>query len=1118
MPQTLQRGVLGRLRRYQRLLMFGGGMVITAVVLLAAVLDTVSTVRAHIVNERQAFLVDRSLVMNEIQASEGSFRNGLINAELIWSEPPSVDSALVERFHAGGDEMVLQPFPTLRSQLIFGAPGNPPSYSEIDRFLGLATQLARSSTANSLQRGRQLSGYYYNVKRDLAALIPAPSPRDARMAAVLTDRRKLMDALTNDLGELMNNPVDDSLTQRRPVRWMPPSINPLTGTVSVRLAAPAFDHGKPFAVLVTEYEPQALTAPLSVDRFDGTFLIVSAEGQLIATAAQHEPEQALIDSVLKSSVSQKTGSSPRESYRGGIFTIRDQLGDTGWTLVYAFSWRNIASGVAVQIGTAASTTVAILVVLWVLLFMFNRRVFVPVFERSRRVFESEHLSRTLIETAPVGLGLISTGTGVPLLRSPVMVAMASRVVVDAPTLSAELVRRHALRAQEGVSHTERDVVHDDIALPTREGGQVDLAVSLAPARYQGEDVLVTAFTDITAKKLLEQQLRDAKRAADSANVAKSAFLAAMSHEIRTPLNAILGNLELLAHSPLNAVQKDRLTTIRTSSDGLLAIISDVLDFSKIEAGEMLLEQIEFDVVEVAGRALTIFAPLAHAKGVQLYGVFDTASAQPMRGDPVRLGQVLHNLLSNAIKFTRVGKVTLRVSVEEQHSDAAAVVVAIEDTGIGMSPEQQRGLFQAFSQADTSINRRFGGTGLGLALCRRLLDAMGGTIEVASEPHVGSRFTVRLPLDDHYPAAPQPAMFAGELLIFLSSTDEWRAFAEPHFAAWGLRVQAYRHPALVDEATLDAARALIICGEHDTWHPVEENRLVEGAAWVVDCHRDGPAQPVRTGRIVSVSCYSLKGLEAALRLALRGEAPAVPRRADARATDGAPPTMPRRLRVLVAEDNAVNQQLFAEQLAMLGCEARVVDRGAVALDVLSEGHWDVLLTDLSMPEMSGYELAETVHARWPMLPIMAVTAHVTIEERARCEAAGMQQVLTKPLSLGQLADVLLVVAGTVQASVAEPVEDRQSMLGGKPIPAHLRETFTESCAASLAAIRAAQMNEDVTGVLAELHSLKGALGVFGQKPLALRCGEIELRVKQDGIAGLGETFAQFEAAVGTLISN
>ncbi|RKF49450.1 hybrid sensor histidine kinase/response regulator [Paraburkholderia fungorum] len=1115
MPQTLQRGVLGRLRRYQRLLMFGGGVVITAVVLLATALDTVSTVRAHIVNERQAFLVDRSLVMNEIQASEGSFRNGLINAELIWSEPPSVDSALVERFHAGGDEMVLQPFPTLRSQLVFGAPGNPPSYTEIDRFLGLATQLARSSTANSLQRGQQLSGYYYNVKRDLAALIPAPSPRDARMAAVLADRRKLMDALINDLGDLMNSPADDSLSQLRPVRWMPPSINPLTGAVSVRLAGPAFDHGKPFAVLVTEYAPQALTAPLSVDRFDGTFLVVSADGQLIATAAQHEPEQALIDSVLKSGVSQKKGGAPLESYSDGIFTMRGPLGDTGWTLVYAFSWRNIASGVATQIGTTASTTTAILVVLWVLLFMFNRRIFVPMFERSRRVFESEHLSRTLIETAPVGLGLISTGTGVPLLRSPVMVAMASRVVVDAPTLSAELVRRHARHAQGAASRTERDVVYDDIALPTREGAQVDLAVSLAPARYQGEDVLVTAFTDITAKKLLEQQLRDAKRAADSANLAKSAFLAAMSHEIRTPLNAILGNLELLAHSPLNAAQKDRLTTIRTSSDGLLAIISDVLDFSKIEAGEMLLEQIEFDVVEVIGRALTIFAPVALAKGVQLYGVFNTASAQPMRGDPVRLGQILHNLLSNAIKFTRVGKVTLRVSIEARQDGAAGLVVAIEDTGIGMSSEQQHGLFQAFSQADTSINRRFGGTGLGLALCRRLLDAMGGTIEVASEPDMGSRFTVRLPLGGRQPVESQATVFAGEPVIFLSSADEWREFAEPHLAAWGLRVETYRHPALVGEAALDAARALIICGEHDTWHPVEENRLVEGAAWVVECHRDGPVQPVRTGRVVSVSCYSLKGLEAALRLALRGEAQAARPQPAARADD-APLAMPRRLRVLVAEDNAVNQQLFAEQLAMLGCEARVVDRGAAALTALSEGQWDVLLTDLSMPEMSGYELADAVHARWPSLPIMAVTAHVTVEERARCEAAGMQQVLTKPLSLGQLADVLLVVAGTAQASVAQPVDDRQSMLGGKPIPAHLRETFTESCTASLATIRAAQMNGDVAGVLAELHSLKGALGVFGQKPLALQCGEIELQVKQDGIAGLGDAYVQFEAAVAALI--
>ncbi|MFT4066133.1 histidine kinase dimerization/phospho-acceptor domain-containing protein [Paraburkholderia sp.] len=247
---------------------------------------------------------------------------------------------------------------------------------------------------------------------------------------------------------------------------------------------------------------------------------------------------------------------------------------------------------------------------------FIKRAVRPALDRSQRLFESEQLSRTLIETAPVGLGLIALKDGTPLLRSPAMVDTARRVVVPAPTLSAELAARYRARARGG-EHAGSEVMHEELTLPTRDGDPVDLAVSATPSRYQGEDVLVVAVTDVTARKRLEQHLREARQAADSASAAKSAFLAAMSHEIRTPLNAVLGNLELLAQSSLNALQRDRLTTIRASSEGLLAIISDVLDFSKIEAGEMTLEHVEFDALDVVSRSLTMFAPLAHAKDLRL---------------------------------------------------------------------------------------------------------------------------------------------------------------------------------------------------------------------------------------------------------------------------------------------------------------------------------------------------------------------------------------------------------------------------------------------------------------------------------------------------------------------
>ncbi|MFM0638338.1 ATP-binding protein [Paraburkholderia metrosideri] len=1104
-PQVLPASALGQLRRYQRLLMFGGGIVVTIVVLLAFALDLVSTVRSYIAAEQQAYLVDRSLVTSEIEASEASFRNGLISAELLWGENHRASQALISSFEAEGSELIIQPSPAVRPHLFVGTPDQPASPDDLARNLGLAVQLARVSMAGSLMRGRPLTGYYYSTTSDLTGFIPAPSPRDAQVAAALANRRGLLESLRIDFGDLSRERVMEPFASRRTVHWLAPFVNPLSGKHVVRLAAPAYDHGKPFAVLVTEYALGELTAPLSVDRFTGAFMIVSADGQLIDAASRDAPSAAMLKAALHSRVAGVSAGRPAEHYADGIFTISDRLADTGWSLVYVYSWRSIAAGVALPVGTSAITTLVIIVVMWALLLVFNRRVFVPVFERSQHVFDSEHLSRTLIGTAPVGLGLIEQHSGKPLLRSPVMAEMAARMTVDAPTLSAEFVQRHNA-LNRAVRDTSRDrgadasvpspVVRDDMSLQTRDGETVHLALSIAPARYQGTDVLVAAFSDVTEKHRLEQQLLAAKQAADAANAAKSSFLAAMSHEIRTPLNAILGNLELLARSPLTDTQSDRLTTVRTSSTGLLTIISDILDFSKIEAGEMSLEDIEFDVVDVAERALMIFAPLANERGIHLHARFTTASSVWMRGDPTRLGQVLHNLLGNAIKFTPAGTVSLLLCVEPGPDGEPAIAIAVEDTGIGLSRDQLDGIFQAFTQADASINRRFGGTGLGLALCRRLVGAMRGKISVESKLHDGSRFTVRLPLATRIPVAPDKRIFSGQRVIFLASNDAWRDWAIPHLEAWGLRTHVFTHPALVDVEMLAAADVLVICGDHDNWHPEEENRLVEEASRIVDCRYDGPARPVRMSRIFSVSCYSLKGIQGALRQAVLNEAPFVATgEPEAHTMGEALPRNGPRLRVLLAEDNTVNRKLFAEQLETLGCDAYVARSGDEALDALSSDKWDVLLTDLNMPGMSGYELADTVRQRWPSLPVIAVTAHATTNELARAHAAGMSEVLIKPLSLQQLYDCLARVARAGQA-VVEPGDGPDAVLGTKPIPAALHDSFKASSIESLRTIRQAYEDGDKPKLLAELHSMKGTFGVFGHSSLAQQWAALETLITQD----------------------
>ncbi|SMG54308.1 hybrid sensor histidine kinase/response regulator [Paraburkholderia susongensis] len=1101
--------VLNQLRRYKRLLVFGGGAVTTLMLLIAFILAMLSAVRAHVAVERRTFVVSHNQIMEQIRVGEASFRIALVGAELAWPNGTKVDQALVDEFRKHDGGIVLQPTSAERPQRVFAVNASALRDDEIRRYLVLAEQLSRSRAIHSLARGRQLPGYFYGIEYDIAGIMSSSLDGEPWPAtAVAADRERLIAALANGLTRLADTPPGTPAQPYRQLFWIPPAVSPLTGKLTIRLAAPLLHNGTPFAMLATEYEPDFLIAPLIGDEHsDGAYMIVAGDGTIINSTIPQARAETLLDQRTLA-LTKKGG----ETWHDGMFTIAGPLGDTGWTLVHTCTWRDIVAGIGLHLGIGAAMTLLTLVAAWTFLMSFKNRAVRPALDRSQRLFESEQLSRTLIETAPVGLGLIALKDGTPLLRSPIMIKAAKRVVMPAPTLSAELAARYRARAQSG-AHDSDEVMHEELTLPTHDSDSIDVALSATPSRYQGEDVLVVTVTDVTAHKRLEQHLREARQAADCANAAKSAFLATMSHEIRTPLNAVLGNLELLAQSPLDALQRDRLTTIRTSSEGLLAIISDVLDFSKIEADEMTLEHIEFDALDVVARSLTMFAPLAQSKDLQLVADLGVAASQPMLGDPTRLGQIINNLLSNAIKFTERGAVTLRVSVPDMSTPGGLdLQIEVEDTGIGMSARQQAAIFQPFSQADTSINRRFGGTGLGLA------QAMGGSIAMRSEPGNGSCFTVRVPLGAPQ-AAPDMPQFAGESVTLVAAAEASRAYAVSVLQAWGLTVNAYPHLAQADQPTLTKTRTLILLGERDTWHVDGESHLIERASWVIDCTAAGPVNPVASGRVVRVSSFSLMGLAQALQHTLRDVPLAW--------TKDTPQVLPHRLRVLAAEDNAVNRRLLEEQLTMLGCDATVVEDGARALAWLSRETFDVLVTDLSMPLIDGYTLAREVHQRWPHMPVIAATASVTSEERERCEAAGIARMVTKPLSLARLRAILTEVAGMpaavsqiayrteaqtgsqadsqpeAQVEIGTQTNDTDdALLGGRALPAELRQMFNDSFDTSLTAIATAQRDNNAPCVLAELHSLRGALGVLRQYELADLCAAFEIRIEQAGLAGLG----------------
>ncbi|AOI67583.1 hypothetical protein WS51_28305 [Burkholderia territorii] len=1099
----LLRQTLGELRRYHRLLMIGGRCAAVLVMIVALLADVTLLVRTYIDDEREMFTIAHRLVRGRVAANEHSFLNGLVRAELSWSDEREVPASLIARFRARGNVLSWKPFPAERLELLIAAaPGAQLTDEEIAHYMQFATQIGRANIAMSKVLERQATQIFFSPDRQIVGILPTSSIDNPARLTSVAGRAAFVQELT-DGAEALSDAAPPRVHNVQPtVHWSPHRYRLPDGQEVLRLAAPVVHHGRVEAVLVDEVDPADLVWPISDGAYKGVYAIVNDSGDVITSAAKEEPDPAVLDDVSQWQRAHGPVAGRVVEYRdGGRYLLARRIGTTGYSLVYSYSWRDIAAAIWSKALGAAAISLAVLVAIWFMLYQLNRRVFRPMYARSERVFDSERLSRTVIETVPVGIGLVSAGNGALLYGGSSLHALSGLIEGGMNRLLGELAKRYVRLKAARVSKSD-EVFHEDVLLPTVDRGEIALQARFALGRYLGEDVIVTAFVDMTASRELQQQLRDAKVAADQASAAKSAFLATMSHEIRTPLNAILGNLELLAHSSLNPLQRDRLRTIRTSSNGLLAIIQDVLDFSKIEAGEMQFERIQFKVADVIERALTMFAPVAHAKGVALYGFFGASIDQTMHGDPVRLAQVVHNLLSNAIKFTDEGKVTLSIAYEPAVGDTAGsgtLVVTLTDTGIGIDAAQRAQLFKAFAQADSSISRRFGGTGLGLALCQRLTVGMGGTIEFDGDVGMGSRFTVRVPLD-HIKSADTSIMadariLAGKRVMLLAEADEWHTYAATLIEAWGAEIDAVRHP---DDLLEVSGRVLVICGDRNGWSADSENRIVEECQAVINCGVSGPLQPVRVGRVVTVSCYAPAGLRAALDHLLNNKPLDVACTAGASADSHA--QAPRLgLHVLVAEDNEVNQRLFDEQLTLLGCTAQIVADGVDALRALSDETFDVVLTDLNMPRMDGYVLAQIMRARWPRMPIVAVTADATVDERRRCAELGVRTVISKPLSLDGLARVLTQATGGAAHEVGDDASG--ALLGEHAMPASLVDVFHKSCTKSLEILRRAHARGDVAAMLSELHSLKGALGIVQQHELAQQCSVVErqLRTAEPGQA-------------------
>ncbi|KAF0866510.1 hybrid sensor histidine kinase/response regulator [Pseudomonas sp. LD120] len=758
------------------------------------------------------------------------------------------------------------------------------------------------------------------------------------------------------------------------------------------------------------------------------------------------------------------------SSKGMIFKVTSDSPGL-WTGLYTISYKSYLDYALWALLSLLGLALSAVACGWAASRWYRKKVVEPAQRAYQSLAESEAFSRALIDAAPSGMCILRRENLQLLLENH----QARQWQCGAGLLP--LLEQTPNLIDSRNSCLEIDGRH--------------LQVTFVPTRYQGQEVVLCAFNDITQHVEEDQVLEQAQRSANAASEAKTLFLATMSHEIRTPLYGLLGTLELLGLTPLDPRQKDYLHTLQRSSSTLFQLISDVLDVSKIESGQMTIESVKFCPLDMVEEALRAYAALAERRGLLLYACIDPNLPDLMLGDAMRIRQILNNLLSNAIKFTDSGRVVLRVRVPELSAQQASIEWQVTDTGIGISALQQPQLFDPFYQVREASTEA--GAGLGLAICQRLCDMMNGQMQVISEPGLGSSFSFRLTLQRQHgslsglhPVPDGPPVYVRAPVPELTkSTCDWLN---------RLGVQAYPVPARGDDAPQNTV--LIDMLARDNPQPWPGPRVSAGNHGRNQNH-DQPTQ-------WAVDAHNIRAIAQAAVLARQGQPlQEAPRDCGT--------LHPLNLQTLVAEDNPINQAIIKEQLEALGCEVTLAANGEQALEQWQPNQFDIAVTDVNMPIMNGYDLARELRRRDPQLPIIGVTANALREEGNRCLEAGMSAWIVKPMTLqtlrGQLSQLCETPPDSPAPAQPKRVAERPAATQVQPVaPALADERIQVSD--KMRALFVSTMREDLQRLEAALsagagktaaermHSIAGAMGAVQASTLAKACAEMECQLLEN----------------------
>lgn len=611
------------------------------------------------------------------------------------------------------------------------------------------------------------------------------------------------------------------------------------------------------------------------------------------------------------------------------------------------------------------------VVIFTLAWLFERKMFHPAEDNALRLEEHEQFNRKIVASAPVGISILRISDGTNILSNE----LAHNYINLLTNEDRERITRIICEQQANFV----DVMTSN---------NNNLQISFVHSRYRNEDVAICVLVDVSSRVKMEESLQEMAAAAEQASQSKSMFLATVSHELRTPLYGIIGNLDLLQTKELPQ-GVDRLVTAMNNSSGLLLkIISDILDFSKIESEQLKIEPSEFSTVEVITHITANYLPLVVKKRLGLYCFIEPDVPRLMLGDAVRLQQVISNLLNNAIKFTDTGCIILQVRVRGYYLE-----FRVRDTGVGINAREINQLFDPFFQVGTGVQRHFQGTGLGLAICEKLVNLMDGDVEVVSELGMGSIFAIRIPLyQAKNTVLPPSDRWQGKVLWLDIRNARLESYLLDLLSHFGATIQRYSNEQTLQDQVLICDYLPQINSPLSTWIQLSIEHI-------------GLPQETRPGYWLLSTSTLLEIIplldSILLEQSLAEDAP-LPLPLPAARTNQDDNDD---LQILVVDDHPINRRLLADQLTTLGYRVITANDGLDALAVLSANNVDIVLTDVNMPNMDGYRLTQRLRQLNHNFPVIGVTANALAEGKQRCIEAGMDNCLSKPVTLDTLRQML-----------------------------------------------------------------------------------------------------------------